>query len=87
MKYVKAKSVLPDELIDELQKYIQGEMIYIPKKKGNYQKWGARSGGRKLLDERNADIKNDFVSGKSISHLSGEYCLSIETVKKIVYKK
>lgn len=35
MKYVKAKAVLPESLIAEIQKYIQGETIYIPNKKRN----------------------------------------------------
>lgn len=31
MTYVKATNILPEELISEIQKYIQGETIYIPK--------------------------------------------------------
>ncbi len=30
MKYINAKILLPDELVKELQKYIQGGYIYIP---------------------------------------------------------
>lgn len=87
MKYVKANTVLPEELIIEIQKYIQGETIYIPKTKNAIHKWGTRSGGRKLIDERNAGIKNAFNYGKSISQLAEEYYLSPETIKKIVYSK
>ncbi|WP_164669740.1 CD3324 family protein [Virgibacillus doumboii] len=87
MAYIQAKKVLPEELIVELQNYIQGETVYIPKKKDNYQGWGTCSGGRKLIDQRNTAIKNAFDSGESIGDLAREYCLSIETVKKIVYKK
>ena len=32
MKYKNAVAVLPTELIEEIQKYIQGEFLYIPKK-------------------------------------------------------
>ena len=32
MKYKNAAAVLPTELIEEIQKYIQGEFLYIPKK-------------------------------------------------------
>ena len=38
MKYVKANAVLPESLITEIQKYIQGETIYIPKQAKHY-KW------------------------------------------------
>ncbi len=60
MKYVKANAVLPESLITEIQKYIQGETIYIPKQETKHYKWGTRSGGRKQLDERNKAIKEAF---------------------------
>ncbi|NDI33178.1 CD3324 family protein [Chengkuizengella sediminis] len=84
---VKANEILPKELLIELQKYVQGEMLYIPKSKKNYQKWGTLSGGRKAIDERNAILKNEFKKGRSISQLADEYFLSTETIKKIVYSK
>ena len=87
MKYVKATAILPEELIAEIQKYVQGETIYIPKPKQSYQKWGARSGTRALINSRNNAIKNEFQGGKSIGQLAEEYFLSTETIKKIVYSK
>ena len=33
MKYKKASEILPDELLREVQKYIDGEALYIPKGK------------------------------------------------------
>ena len=30
MKYGNAKVILPDALVKELQKYVQGEYIYVP---------------------------------------------------------
>ncbi|MDC2866895.1 MULTISPECIES: CD3324 family protein [unclassified Bacillus (in: firmicutes)] len=87
MKYVKAATVLPEQLIIEIQKYVQGETIYIPKQESSYHKWGTRSGGRKQLDDRNRAIKHAFQNGTSIHQLAEEYFLSIETIKKIVYSK
>jgi len=87
MKYVKATAILPEELIIEIQKYVQGETIYIPKPKQSYQKWGARSGTRTLIKDRNKSIRNEFQNGKSIHQLAEEYFLSIETIKKIVYSR
>lgn len=87
MKYVKANTILPEKLIVEIQKYIQGQTIYIPKAKNNYKKWGTCSGGRKFIDDRNTTIKHAFQSGKKIEQLAEEHYLSIETVKKIVYSK
>ncbi|AJW69194.1 hypothetical protein GMA19_01617 [Paenibacillus polymyxa E681] len=31
MNYLKATDLLPDDLLKEVQRYIQGELIYIPK--------------------------------------------------------
>ncbi|MFJ7725350.1 CD3324 family protein [Neobacillus sp. NPDC097160] len=87
MKYVNASNILPEKLIAEIQKYVQGETLYIPKPEKNYRKWGSCSGARKSLDERNASIKHLFSIGKSIHQLADEYFLSIETIKKIVYSQ
>jgi Mor family transcriptional regulator len=87
MKYVNATAILPEKLIEEIQKYVQGETIYIPKPEGTYQRWGTRSGGRKLIDDRNRAIKTAFLCGSSIDQLAVEHCLSVETIKKIVYTK
>ncbi|MCY9206356.1 CD3324 family protein [Bacillus atrophaeus] len=87
MAYVKATAILPEKLISEIQKYVQGETIYIPKTVASYQKWGTRSGTRKLIDDRNTLMKRAFKNGRTIDQLADEYYLAIETVKKIVYSK
>ena len=87
MKNVKANAILPESLIIEIQKYIQGETIYIPKKKASHRKWGTRSGTRKAIDERNSAIRTAFKGGIPIDKLAEEYYLSSETIKKIVYSK
>ncbi|MDM5233208.1 MULTISPECIES: CD3324 family protein [Lysinibacillus] len=87
MKYVNASKVLPEKLLLEIQQYVQGENLYIPKQETNYQKWGTVSGGKQLIDHRNSNIKASFNNGISIQQLAVEYCLSIETIKKIVYSK
>jgi Mor family transcriptional regulator len=85
MKYVNASNILPEKLIAEIQKYVQGETLYIPKPEKTYRKWGSCSGARKSIDERNVSIKHAFTNGKSIDQLADEHFLSIETIKKIVY--
>nr|WP_277987892.1 CD3324 family protein [Metabacillus sp. cB07] len=87
MKYVNANEVLPDRLITEIQQYIQGESIYIPRPESSRQKWGSCSGSRKWIDERNDSIRTSFRSGSTIQELANEYFLSTETIKKIVYKR
>ncbi|TYR81572.1 hypothetical protein FZC66_06960 [Priestia megaterium] len=87
MKYVKVTAILPETLIAEIQKYVQGETIYIPKPKQSRKKWGTRSGGRKIIDDRNTAIRRAFKNGATINQLADKYFLSIETIKKIVYSK
>lgn len=87
MAYLNATTILPEKLISEIQKYVQGETIYIPKLESTHQKWGTCSGTRKLIDDRNAFIKRAFKNGRTIDQLANEYYLSIETIKKIVYSK
>ncbi|MEN2766904.1 CD3324 family protein [Ornithinibacillus xuwenensis] len=87
MSYVKANSILPEELIKEIQKYIQGETIYIPKTKASYQKWGTCSGARKSISERNLSIKKAYQNGYSVHDLMEEYYLSADTIKKIIYSR
>lgn len=87
MTYIKATSVLPEELVKEIQKYIQGETIYIPKHGKTYKQWGTVSGERKRIDERNNSLKKAYRNGVSMGQLANEYYLSVETVKKIVYTK
>ncbi|MTH55023.1 hypothetical protein GKZ89_16590 [Bacillus mangrovi] len=87
MKRVKAADVLPENLLQEIQKYVQGETLYIPKQREAYAKWGTRSGGRKAVDQRNAAIRLEFKQGISISTIAETRHLSEDTVKKIVYSR
>lgn len=85
MKYKNASEVLPDELLREIQKYASGEALYIPAA-GERKKWGDGSGAKVFYEQRNEEIRYKFSLGAAIEQLAGEYCLSIETIRKIVYR-
>lgn len=87
MKYVKAEEVFPHELLMEIQKHVQGELIYIPKHEGNKKKWGERSGNRVFLDQRNTQICEKYTKGYSMDELAKEYYLSVYSIKRIVYSR
>lgn len=87
MKYKSAKEILPKELMDEVQKYIQGECLYIPKAEGSRTKWGDNSGYRRNLSIRNDQIRKEYKTGAKIGELADAYFLSENTIKKIVYVK
>ncbi|WIV17251.1 CD3324 family protein [Paenibacillus polygoni] len=87
MKYSKAESVFPEELLRIIQQYIQGELVYIPKPKEAHLKWGEKTQSKSKVSARNAEIKSLFHNGVSIDELAERYFLSCESIKKIVYKK
>jgi Mor family transcriptional regulator len=87
MKYVNADRVLPETLIQEIQKYIQGGLLYVPAPKSQHKKWGEQSGSRKMLNRRNAAIRDSFAEGSTVDELAEQYCLSSDSIKKIVYTK
>lgn len=84
MKYENAKDILPASLLEEVQKYAEGKVIYIPKCTKT-RGWGEASGYREKLNKRNSLICNRYSSGRSILEIAEEFYLSPETVKKIVY--
>ena len=84
MKYINAADVLPERLLLEIQRYIKGDLLYIPNnnaKKG----WGEKSGSRAYYSVRNNEIKSYYKDGKSISEISDHYGLAFDTVKRIIY--
>lgn len=86
MKYRNASDILPDELLKEIKKYAAGEVLYIPSDKKR-KEWGTDSGAKTFYEQRNEEIRYKYFCLKiSIDMLCDEYCLSDETVRKIIYK-
>ncbi len=86
MKYENAKDLLPQELLEQVQKYAGGKLLYVPIAE-EAKAWGVASGYRQKLLKRNQMIYNEFVRGKTVSELADEYFLSLDSIKKIVYGK
>ena len=86
MKYENAKDILPAKLLEEVQKYVEGRVIYIPRTERS-KGWGEASGYRDRLDKRNALICSRYSAGMSVMEIAEEFFLSPETVKKLVYGK
>ncbi|MDT8719228.1 hypothetical protein IAI10_21480 [Clostridium sp. 19966] len=85
MKSAKIERILPDNLVKEIQKYIQGEYIYVPYQLKERKKWGEISGSRANIQARNEIIRKKYESGYKIKDLAEEFFLSIDSIKKIVY--
>jgi len=84
LRYINAADILPKHLLEELQMYVDGEILYIPKASSK-EEWGAVNGSRIFCQERNKEIKRLFQLGLSIDALADQYGLAYSTIKKIVY--
>lgn len=82
-KYVNAKDVLPAELIEEIQKYVNGKHLYIPRTERDA--WGTHTGIRQQMRERNLEIVRRYRSGMDIEKLAGMFHLSEERIESIIY--
>ena len=87
MKYVNANDILPDMLIEELQKYVQAGYIYIPVKNEQHKSWGELSGYRRELERRNKAILAEYHRGVTVGELADRYYLSVYAIRKIIYQK
>jgi len=85
VKYKNAAEILPPELLKELQQYASGELIYVPSNETR-KKWGEGSGARQFYATRNEEIRQLYFNGTDVDTLAEKYALSIDTIRKIVFK-
>lgn len=86
MAYKNGKDILPDNLLKQLQEYIQGEIIYIPKKEQQRAGWGENNGTRLIIQRRNIEIFRLYESGLSVSELIERFHLSEDSIRKIIIR-
>ena len=83
IRYVNAEEFLPQNLVDEIRRYFEGGAIYVPRSDGRAG-WGTGSGTRAELDERNRAIRREFAEGARTADLAEKYCLSPDSIRKIL---
>lgn len=86
MNYKNAKDILPPDLLKQVQKYVHGEQMYIPMRESVKRKWGHHSGAREEITFRNKAIFEKYHQGTTMEELSELFCLSLESIRKIIYK-
>lgn len=84
MGYVRALEILPEGLIEKIQEYVDGQVIYIPKVKSKRCKWGEKTDTKAYFKERNFEIYNSFKNGSTVSELSEKYFLTPKSVQRII---
>lgn len=84
MGYRKAEEILPIEIIELIQQYVDGTNIYIPRKQENRQTWGSKTTYKSELQNRNQFIYKDYLSGMTVYELANTYCLSEKSIQRII---
>lgn len=84
MSYQNLISLLPKELVEQIQEYVDGKVIYIPKKQESKKRWGENTDTKQFLAYRNSQICLDFKKGVSITQLSEKYFLTEKSIQRIL---
>jgi len=84
--YLNAEDVLPPRLLRQVQEYVQGQELYIPKGSEERAGWGQRNGTKRRLELRNQEIRHRYAAGEHIHSLMDAYYLGYDSIRKIVRK-
>lgn len=82
MSYIRAEEVLPKELIEAIQQYVNGKSIYIPCIEKAV--WGSRTKAKQYYHSRNRAICAKRERGASVAALADEYSLSEKSIRRIL---
>ena len=85
MSYIRADEILPRELFEAIQQYVDGQIIYIPKKEK--QAWGSGTSTKEFFRERNERIFQVWQEGISEEELSRRFSLSRKSIQRILRNK
>lgn len=86
MGYVNALKILPKELVEQIQRYVEGQTLYIPKPKQNWRKWGENTDTKEFIEQRNAKLYIEYKDGATVVELSKRYFLDPKSVQRIIRK-
>ena len=84
MGYKNAIKVLPADLLEAIQKHVDGEYIYIPRKSENRKHWGEIKNSQQHIRARNEMILFKYQGGISVEDIAGSVYLSPKTIYKIL---
>lgn len=85
MKYKNANDILPTELVEEIQKYVQGEFLYIPKK--DRQPYRAITEYKIELKKRNDRLYKMHLEGMCNEQLAKNFSLSESSIRRIIIEQ
>lgn len=86
MGYIRAEEILPVEIIELIQQYVNGAAIYVPRKGNERAGWGTVNSTRDKLKSRDEKIYNEYLDGATIIELAQRYYLSDKSIWRIIHK-
>ena len=84
MGYKRAEDILPKEIIELIQQYIDGENIYIPRKSERRLEWGTKTATKRELAVRNKQIYNEYLTGMKVEELANTLQVCLDSGAKKV---
>lgn len=84
MSYKRADDILPEDVLETLQRYVSGELLYVPKKKECRRKWGSATGTNESLRLRNEQIFEQYQKGISTKELAKKHYLTEKSIQRIL---
>ena len=84
MQYKKATHVLPKELLEEVQEYVDGTYLYIPRATEKKKEWGSATATRNELERRNEAIYRGYLAGVRTKELADRHYLSPKSIQRII---
>lgn len=87
MRYARARDILPAELLDQLQQYVDGAYLYVPRREENKLGWGERTHSKAETARRNAAILRESENGRTTAELAQSYFLTEKTIRRILLEE
>ena len=85
MSYIRADAVLPQELLETIQRYVEGKLLYIPRRKK--QEWGSETNAKAFFRNRDIEIYQANLAGASGKELARRFSLSEKSIQRILRKQ
>ncbi len=84
MTYKNAVEVLPEELVTEIQKHVNGCLLYIPTSSDTKVGWGESNGTKQKYIERNLRICELYENNVPLYEISQKFYLSEDSIRKVI---
>ncbi len=87
MRYQKAKEILPKELVELIQSYMDGGYVYIPEKRKTGKAGVRLPVPEKEIQARNREIYKKYRQGMKVQELAEQFYLSEKSIQRIVLQE